>query len=112
MTDGSIEMLSTESQAWLPIMGISGILLLAAGGLVVRLGAVASGVVVGGLLGWLLWSETRLPVPSWLIMSVCCLICIAMAILLTRFFVAILLGLILRWIHLGRGLRCCIMTRP
>ncbi|MBG83217.1 MAG: hypothetical protein CMJ40_01580 [Phycisphaerae bacterium] len=95
MTDGSIEMLSTESQAWLPIMGICGILLLAAGGLVVRLGAVASGLVLGGMAGWLLWSETQLPVPSWLVMGTCCLVCIALSLLLTRFFIAVLLGLVL-----------------
>ena len=95
MTDGSIEILSTESQAWLPIIGICGILLLAAGGLVIRIGAVASGLVLGGMGGWLLWSETQMPVPSWLIMSTCSLICIALAILLTRFFIALLLGLLL-----------------
>ena len=95
MTDVSIELLSTESRAWLPLMGICGLLLLAAGGLIVRLGAVMAGLALGGMAGWLIWSELQLTVPSWLIMSGSCIICIVLALLLTRLFIAVLLGLIL-----------------
>ena len=92
MTGISIEVLSVESRAWLPVLGVSGILLLSAGGLIVRLAAVVTGLALGGLAGWLIWSELELALPSWLIMSTCCLICIVLAVLLTRFFIATLLG--------------------
>ena len=101
MLEAPLDTLSIESKAWLPLMGICGMLLLMVGGLVVRLGAVAIGLSIGGIAGWLLWSEAQLTVPSWLLMTACCLVTIGMALLLTRFFTAVAHGIILSLWVLG-----------
>ena len=91
----SLTALATESQAWLILRGICGILLLLVGGAVIRLGVVLTGLVIGTLAGWMIWAGLEVPVPSWLMMILGAIVCICLALLLSRFVTALLLGIVL-----------------
>ena len=91
----SLTPLATESQAWLILSGICGILLLLVGGAVIRLGVVLTGLVIGTLAGWMIWAGLEVPVPSWLMMILGAIVCICLALLLSRFVTALLLGIVL-----------------
>lgn len=87
--------LVAESQAWLILSGLCGVLLLLAGGTVIRLGVAITGLVLGTLLGWMIWAGLEIPVPSWLMMGLGAIVALCIAFLLARFLTALLMGLVL-----------------
>ncbi|MEE2908473.1 MAG: hypothetical protein VX527_11665 [Planctomycetota bacterium] len=95
MFPSSITPLVPESQAWLILSGLCGILLLLAGGTVIRLGVAITGLVLGTLMGWMIWAGLEIPVPSWLMMGLGAIVALCIAFLLARFLTALLMGLVL-----------------
>ena len=91
----SLTALTTESQAWLILSGLCGILLLLVGGAVIRMGVALTGLVLGTLAGWMIWASLEIPVPSWLMMALGAIVFLCFALLLARFVTALMLGMIL-----------------
>ena len=93
--DPPLTSLALESEIWLILAGICGVLLLLIGGRVIKIGLVLGGLAAGSLAGWIIWLALELPVPGWLVLGLGALVALFFALVLVRIATALLFGVIL-----------------